>query len=442
MNIAKCPRKIVIATDVRFWHHRTGAQRRIHSMIQYLNRYGMDVVTLFIGPMADASNGMSAADERKVIRLSQSVVESVLDDWRPIGLVAQVVWKIKCIANWIKTGIRSPSRQPPKFPVAAGKYLNEMESPLLKERFQQMARRLDPDAVIIEYVSLGYLVPTERTDPRPHYLVDTHDLLSDRYRQFQQYGFEHWIRITRDEEAEALRQFDTIIAIQHDEQAEFQLMTGRTREVIFAGHPGDTDRPATVEETLAAPYSLGYFGSDNPSNTQAVEWFLDHVWPDLLQQRPQTTLLIAGSVCRSLGEAAKINPSIKLMEHVTDLEQLYRLFQIAINPVQFGTGLKIKNQEALAFGKPLVVTGQGATGMIPANGFSPFHIVADASEMANKLFELASSEDLIRRSVQAAERYTNEHLSCDRVYRSLVTRLSGMKNDSANCPADPTTRQL
>jgi glycosyltransferase involved in cell wall biosynthesis len=415
--------RIVVATDVRFWNQSTGAQRRIDSLVRYLVDSGMEVIILFAGSLADPAQGKTGKQERKRIRRMGLRVLSLLEDWSPPGLVAKAVWQANCIGNWIVGGLRSKTPTAGTSAGVAGKYLHEFANPLLRERFQQMVTQLQPDAVIVQYVTLGFLVPEHRGRTDPRYLLDTHDLLSERCRQFRQYGFDHWIRISEAEEAGVLRRFDTILAIQSDEQLRFQQLAGPEADVILVGHPSDTDHPASADETLAAPVTLGYFGSDNPSNQQALQWFFRNVWPGLRDASPDLTILVAGTVCDSLDESVRGTAGVSLQRDVTDLDQLYRTFRIAVNPVQFGTGLKIKNQEALAWGKPLVVTAQGAAGMLPAREASPMWVAADAQTMREHILELAGNPRLIRRAALAARQYARDNLAPDQVYCRLVQRL-------------------
>lgn len=421
MSATTKKKKLVIATDVRFWHKKTGAQRRIFSMVDYLRKQDFEIVTLLASALTDEANQLTATDELVSIRREKLVVRSLIDDWQPRGFIARIVWQYKCIANWLSSLRRQRHNDHRPVPARTFRYLNDFESPLFRERFQQMVDRIQPDAVLVQYVTLSYLVPDSRSPDGPDYLVDTHDLLSDRFEQFRRFGYDHWIRICPEEESEALRKFDTVIAIQDHEQRAFREMTGRDN-VIVAGHPSDASQPSTIEETLGARYSLGYFASDNPSNVYAIQWFLDNVWPGILVQRPAATLLIAGTVCRALNRTTLPN-GITCLPNVEDVCGLYRSFMIAINPVQFGTGLKIKNQEALAYGKPLVVTTQGFTGTPPADGLSPFHVVDNAQQMTDKITELLDDAPAIRQLAEAARKYAHDKLSPDFVYQSLVTRL-------------------
>lgn len=437
--------QLVIATDVRFWHRSTGAQRRIYSLASHLATRNVKITVLFVGPLTDPGGGYSANQERQAIATCPFDVISLIEDWTPQGLWQRGLWKIKCIANWLHQSFSKNSSAGPQRPQPASKYLDDFANPLMAERFQDMVERLTPDAVIVEYVTLGYLVPNHPSfeTKGPHYLIDTHDLLSERYRQFKKYGFEHWIRITRDEETAVLQKFDTVIAIQEQEAEEFQSMCGMHPPVVVAGYPADPSLPIPTSPEVGKPveFTLGYFGSNNPSNSQAIDWFMTEVWPQVIAQQPKVSLLIAGSVCDAIDKGGD-QPNVVFQSQIESLPSLYERFKIAINPVQFGTGLKIKNQEALAFGKPLIVTESGAAGMITTNMPSPIFITKNSQQMQQAILDLATDETAIHQASKVASQYVADYLSATRVYESLVQRLQTFPNSPHDCSLSESVGEL
>ena len=107
---------------------------------------------------------------------------------------------------------------------------------------------------------------------------------------------------------------------------------------------------------------------------------------------PKTTLLVAGQVCRVLNN----NPEgIVNLGEIADLESIYDTADIVINPIRFGTGLKIKNIEALGYSKPLVTTSVGATGM--DRGVEPAFLVADnAQDFSDAVVKILREPTLFR----------------------------------------------
>ena len=78
-----------------------------------------------------------------------------------------------------------------------------------------------------------------------------------------------------------------------------------------------------------------------------------------------------------------------------DLTSVYQRADVVINPISIGTGLKIKNIEALGFGKPLVTTSVGAEGL--ESGSQLAFLVADtAQDFANAVIGILQDSGLYR----------------------------------------------
>lgn len=90
---------------------------------------------------------------------------------------------------------------------------------------------------------------------------------------------------------------------------------------------------------------------------------------------PEVGVTIAGGVCEKLTAV----PGIRLLGQVENLAPVYRSATVVVNPVLFGTGLKIKTIEALGFGKALVTTKAGAEGMDDLAGKAFLVAGSDAS---------------------------------------------------------------
>ena len=94
----------------------------------------------------------------------------------------------------------------------------------------------------------------------------------------------------------------------------------------------------------------------------AVEYFISDCWPLILSKYPQLKLNIYGNVVNKI-KTINNNQSILLHGFIEDIEKAFVDIDIMVNPVRFGAGLKIKNVESLAYGKPLITTLHGASGL-------------------------------------------------------------------------------
>jgi glycosyltransferase involved in cell wall biosynthesis len=149
---------------------------------------------------------------------------------------------------------------------------------------------------------------------------------------------------------------------------------------------------------------VGYFGSNNGSNIDAITSFVRDAWPKVQAAISHAELLIGGTIseCGAVAELGNV-PHVRLQRHFTTTSAFYHSVDLVINPVRFGTGLKIKTVEALAFGRPVVTTTGGRVG-IPAALSEACDVADDPDEMAALIVKrLSDRDELARLSEQVFE---------------------------------------
>ncbi len=306
-----------------------------------------------------------------------------------------------------------------------GPTLKEYRWPWAIDAFRESIDGFRPDSIIIQYIKLDYLLEAlsyrQRNDI--HCLVDTHDVLHLRARQFRERGFRHWIEISREEEAMSLAKFDTILAIQPNEANLFREMAPDSRTII-CGHAVEPVVLPTHRVPRENSLTIGYLASANASNAQAIESFLDHVWSQLQRTRSadQIELVIAGGICEWLnrpnspGRVAMTN--VVMLGRVEELHSFYDRVDVIVNPVEFGTGLKIKSCEAIGFGKPVLTTLHGSEGM-PSAVLPACLICATAGEFQEQLLRLANDVNLLPGLQAVATKLSQSGFSDQQTYSQL-----------------------
>ena len=424
--------RLVVATDVRFWRRETGAQQRIAELVKYLSEHAFDVTTLFLGPIAETT---TTTNDRLLITAANLKVISLVEDWQPQGWWDSIRWRCNCIfAAWRQRWNRNDAQlsSPDSIQRIRSKRLPEFRSAEFQRRFRSCVARLQPHAVIVEYITLFYLVPDRSQRAGVLYAVDTHDVLSMRHQQFKQHGYEHWVALSRNEEAAAIDSFDVVIAIQPEEAAIFRSFVSQHQPVVVAGMAGQLHVAAADNRSTRQPadsISIGILASNNAANQHALSWFLAEVWPILLAGHDSLRLIIAGSTTKSLAGERPLD-RVQILGPVQQVADFYALVDIVVNPIQFGTGLKIKNIEAMCFGKPLVTTKQGIAGSDQSVGTDyPWLVANTADEMAQQLLQLSCDKNLRERLTRSAQQYVTSELQADKTYRELVAALSSCQKN-------------
>ena len=124
------------------------------------------------------------------------------------------------------------------------------------------------------------------------------------------------------------------------------------------------DEFALPRQAPPNPVILFVGGFAHGPNQEAVLWFVDHVLPLIREYCPAVRLAIVGSnpSPQVLGLAGD---DISVAANVSDAElrEFYRTSRVAVVPLRYGAGVKLKVVEALREGLPLVTTPTGAQGL-------------------------------------------------------------------------------
>jgi glycosyltransferase involved in cell wall biosynthesis len=299
--------------------------------------------------------------------------------------------------------------------------LSDFHSLEHKEGFRKFCYEKKIDIILVEYIRLSYLVKDsiESIADDTIKLIDTHDVMHERCQSFHKHREIHWINITKDEETEALKLFDVIIAIQSNDAEKFREMLPE-KQIIVAGFPSHVVSP---EISSKIPITIAYIASHDPANKHAIEYFFEKVWLALKDRfNDKVEFNIYGKVCEFFESSIEL-PGVSLMGFRENLEEIYREADIVINPVLFGGGLKIKNVEALCYSKPLVTTSAGTNGL--EEGINKAFLVCDSAESMIKDISLIIENPEKRTELaNAAYEFSKRNFGEDKIYRELLDTIN------------------
>jgi glycosyltransferase involved in cell wall biosynthesis len=242
-------------------------------------------------------------------------------------------------------------------PAAAGPWTLIRPEPAAAAWAAAEVARLAPDWVIGNYFNAAEAFG--RLPPGPAKAILAHDVFALRARSLAALGeppdFDEAM-IAR--EAAAFRAADLVLAIKPEEAAQVAALAPGT---AVATLPFAVDIPATDLAAPRPPVAL-FVGATNRPNADALGWLLAEVWPALRRRRPDARLRVAGAVAASV--AGPWPAGAEPVGFVPDLAAEYAGAAVALAPIRFGSGVKIKLVEALAHGLPGVATPAGAEGLV------------------------------------------------------------------------------
>lgn len=405
------PLQATFVTDVPFWNAATGAQLRILQLIQQLDSPEMNCNALIT--QWNASIGSEQIQSQTDIPLQ------FIDASQPpqTGIKSKANWYAAAVANRFGFS-RNESFTPT---------LNEYYPRAIVNRFVEQVEASRPDILIFEYVNQVQLMRALPIGTRQSIVcaVDTHDILWQRNDQFRAQGQAHWLDATQQDEETALAEYDLIIAIQAKEADYFATIASPEKVSTTAME----FRATSTTNSAAESPRIGLLSSNNWANVDTVTEVL-RVWPQILAERQDLKFVLAGSICESeeIRKLTATTTNIQIMGKVESPEDFYEQVDIVWNPVRYGTGLKIKNLEALAHAKCLVTSPHGATGLDAtesktlADRQKPF-VVLDSPDAASAFFKGLDS-DLIQALSQNGVNHLESHFGAGTQYPPLRQKLA------------------
>jgi glycosyltransferase involved in cell wall biosynthesis len=309
----------------------------------------------------------------------------------------------------------------------------------LRRRVEQIAD--DYDVIVLDHFEVFPYLPEHYRGMVVYHAHNAYFKIWERYAQLPGNPlmrvaayFESW-RVRR-YEARVANRASLVFAAPND-AAELIRSGVDADQIRDTYHLGDDSHlllpELDFEQTKKKLMYVGFLGWE--PNVQGLLWFIDEVWPRLLEVHPDVQFEIVGkNPDQRLCDAVASQPGIRLAGYVQDLDTVYRECRVSVAPLLFGSGMKVKVLDAMARGIPTVTTSVGAEGIDIVNG--KHLLVADEAEsMAAQiasLLETPSLWDVLRSSSRelVRKRYTWSRLFKS-MHDSMNSVLATRTDDSA-----------
>lgn len=187
-------------------------------------------------------------------------------------------------------------------------------------------------------------------------------------------------------EIKVLEQFQWIVSITAADEEEFKKINPKA---AFFLYPAGMEFDKTVVQKETGEHTLCHIGSmEWMPNVQAVQWFVDEVWPKIVQHYPDAEFHIAGKSLQQNDPRFLFRGVVNHGE-VSNAREFVSNYAIVVVPLLSGSGLRMKTLEAMVLGKAVVSTPMGAEGIEYTDGKN-IMIAHNPSEWVSaigKLFE-------------------------------------------------------
>lgn len=291
--------------------------------------------------------------------------------------------------------------------------------PKIKRRIDSIVAEEKPDYVIADFIrTTEYL-----KDYNGYKIADLQDLLSLRYeRQLNvdlstinpygaylfrlpklvqnvlQFSFvKKWvmkteIKLLKKYEVNVGRCYDRVMFVAKSEGERFDMMLGEKKSLIA---PLGVDYEYFSQDLglQKKQNSIAFMGALNVAhNENGIIHFIDYCFSEVRKSIPGVKLyIIGGGASDRLKQYA--SKDIILMGRVEDVRVAIGECKVFICPLQFGSGIKTKNLEAMAIGVPVVTTLIGAENIDAKNG-KDWIIVNDDAEFTKGVIKILLDQKL------------------------------------------------
>lgn len=295
---------------------------------------------------------------------------------------------------------------------------------------RRLLRRKAFDLVQVEFTMMWQYASIFKDIP---VVLDAHNIeyrnilqigsVSTTFLRRQLYRLEE-LRLRQAEE-QAWRECRLCFAVSDPERDEIAAYKDEPAKVVTAPNGVDPERFVYHPREKAGRQILFLGGMDYTPNLDAAGYFLDEIFPRILQEEPEARLLLVGRELWRLGEK-NLSPGVECHESVLEVLSWFYQADLLVVPLRQGAGTRIKVLEAMAAGLPVVATAKGCEGIAALNG-EHFMIADVPQDFSAAVLKVMREPELGSRLAANGRHLIEERYTWDKVvtimeeeYRKIV----------------------
>lgn len=270
-------------------------------------------------------------------------------------------------------------------------------------------------------VAAQYMASVRRHAPRAVLVFDTVDLHFLREQRAAKLlgrnALPAWLAARRRRELQLVASSDLCLVVSAEERTLLARETPGSRIEVLSNIHEVHGRRAAYEQRRGLLFIGGF---SHPPNLDAMQWFINAVFPMVSEAQPGIQVHVVGHLTPAATRLLT-RDGVVLHGQIPDLEPLLEACRISIAPLRFGAGVKGKVNTAMSHGLPVVATSVAAEGMHLTDGIDA--LIADgAEEFANAVVRLYRDPDLWMRLSERGLANVGTHFS-PAVARDTLRRL-------------------
>lgn len=302
--------------------------------------------------------------------------------------------------------------------------VSRFDSENVKGKLASILRKSKYDLIQLEGLFVSPYIDLIRKLTSAKIALRTHNVESEIWRHLAKNssGLKKWyysLLANRllNYETETIRKVDFIIPISKDDLVRFKEM-GFSGE-YFISPTGFTFTTSSENNHPNNTKSVFHLGSmDWRPNLEAMDWFIQHVWPEVSKKHPDCVFHLAGKNTPSNYFEIN-NPTIQVHGEIDSAQEFMMNHAIMVVPLFSGSGMRIKIVEGMALGKAIITTRIGAEGLDVKHNHDI--LIADtAQEFISCLDRCLSDSDFCNAVGDNARKRAMEFFDNDKIVSALV----------------------
>jgi glycosyltransferase involved in cell wall biosynthesis len=212
-------------------------------------------------------------------------------------------------------------------------------------------------------------------------------------------GISGWIRgvaarRSQRSERRMLPLYDQVVTMSVEEAEALKTIVGPKLPPVEAiGNGADTTELAQIGPDPDDGIVLFTGTMTFPPNINGAIWLANDVWPHVLAEKPDARLKIVGRLPPASVLALSGLNSVEVTADVPDMKPYFAEADVCLLPMLEGGGTRLKLTEAMAAGRAVVSTTNGATGVDVTNG-EELLIADDPKDFASAIVRLLGDQEL------------------------------------------------
>jgi glycosyltransferase involved in cell wall biosynthesis len=218
-------------------------------------------------------------------------------------------------------------------------------------------------------------------------------------------------------ELKTFNKVDAICAMTHIDKNDIAKLCENIPIGTFPSGYQIKDNEQVINDVVEEKALFHIASMDWQPNQEAVDWFLNEVWPKVIAKNSDAKIYLAGREMPSKYFEENVK-GVHVIGEVTVAKEFYASKKIMVVPLLSGSGMRIKIIEGMAMGKTIVSTSIGAEGIHVTHGENI--LIADsAQQFANDVLKVLGDDEfcnkLSKNAKELIAKEYNNDVVCDKL---------------------------